>query len=98
MVCEVGDGCVEDVVVGEDDVFGVGGLQLGCEQVDLLDRVCDASDVHYLVDFEGAEDEEYDVRGEVAERVLEGEFDREIGGGDHGREARGLDVEYVEVV
>ena len=92
VVRDVVDGRAEDGAVGHDHAPVVQGLELTGEQLDLLHHAVDARHLHVVADLEGTEDQQHDAGGEVAERALEGQADREAASRDEPGEAGRLDA------
>src|SRR5690606_5859740 len=93
---DVLDGVAENLAVGDDEAAVVEGVELGREDVDLVDDGRDARDGDDVADLEGAEDEQHHARGEVAERAGEGHAEGKADGGDGRGKGGRFDAEGVE--
>lgn len=93
VVGDVFDGLAEDLAVGDDESAVVGGVDLGVEEVEVVDAAELAGDVDDVADFERAEEHEHDAGGEVAQRALHGQADGEAGGADEGCDGGDVEAE-----
>ena len=73
-----------------------GRLNLGHEQIQVLDDAALAGDFDFISQPEGAEQQQHDAGGHVAERALEGQADGQGRGADDGDEAGGLDPDQLK--
>ena len=87
------DRAVPDLGVGHLEINAVVGAHVGGEQADLVDGARQALGVDVVAGPEGAQEQQHDAGGDVLQRALERQADRQAAGGEQRDDAGGLDPE-----
>src|SRR3546814_1339129 len=93
---EIDDGVGDRLAVGHMDMLVVERLELGEEEVEVGDLALQPVDLDEIADAIGAHEGDDDARGDIAERALQREADRERAGAERGDEAGRLDPEFLD--
>ena len=80
---EIDDDRGGDQAVGQHDHPVVDGAQAGLEHPDLLDRALHAGGLHVVAGAERAQHDQHHARGDVGQRVLQRQADRQAGRAEH---------------